>query len=377
MKRVYADYAATAPVGERVMLEVNRILSDAWGNPSSEHEAGELAKKELESARRRIAELLFCAPECLYFTSGGSESSSLGILGALSCMPDRKKLVVSSIEHHSVLNICGYLSSLGYEIVYLPCTPDGVVADDVIRAAVDENTAMLVLMHSNNETGMIQNIEYAAKIAHGNGALLFSDCVQSVGHVPLNVSTLGADIISFSGHKFGAPKGIGGLYVASGVDFSPIVFGGGQEKGKRGGTENVAYAVAMAKALELSLAENTASLLEKRDTLARGLLKIGGSCLNGSMTGRLPGNVSVSFEGIVGQTAVMLLSLEGIYVSAASACSSNSQEPSHVLTAMGYSEEKALSALRFTISCATSYDDIDYIIEKTEKVISVLRSANK
>lgn len=373
MREIYADCAATTPVYAQAINEVNRIMSQVWGNPSSDHPMGEKAKAELERARQSVAQSIDCKTNELYFTLGGSESNTWGITKGVYANPTRKKIVVSKIEHPSVLNTCKYLSLQGFSVEYIPASHDGKVLLSDIEKSVDENTALLVLMHANNETGMIQDIKEAAALAHARGALVFCDCVQSVGHIPVSFSQIGADMISFSGHKFGAPKGIGGLVVSEKVKIEPLVFGGGQEKGMRGGTENLPYACAMARALKLSLAEDRQALKNKRDALIDGLLAIDGATLNGTKENRLDSIVSVCFSGIIGQSAVMLLAQRGIYASSASACSSSSQEPSHVLLAMGYSEDLALSSVRFSISPEITYDDIDYIIEKTSETVSLLR----
>lgn len=375
-QRIYADNAATTPVSKEVLEAMMPCFTDVWGNPSSLHEDGQRAKELLDAARASIADALGCESNELYFTSCGSESNNWAIKGAAHVAKNRKKIVTSKIEHPAVLQTCGALAGEGFEIVYIDVDEKGIVNVDQLREAVDENTAVVAVMMANNEIGTLQPIREIAEIAHEKGALMFTDAVQAVGNVPVNVKELGVDMLSFSGHKIHAPKGIGGLYVRKGVRLRNLIDGGGQEKGRRGGTENMAYICGLAKAVECAV--NGLTEMDKvralRDRLMDGLLAIPHTRLNGDRNTRLPGNVNVSFEYVEGESLLLWLDMNGISASTGSACSSKSLEPSHVLLAIGVPVEQAHGSLRFSLSSENTEEEVDRIIETVKEVVEKLRA---
>ena len=376
VKRIYADNAATTPVSKEVIEAMMPCFTDTWGNPSSLHTDGQRAKEILDESRRKIASAIGCEPSELYFTSCGSESDNWAIKGAAYASKTRKKIVTSKIEHHAVLHTCEALAKEGFEIVYVGVDSNGILDMDELANAVDENTAIVAIMMANNEIGTLQPIREIARLAHERGALVFTDAVQAVGAVPVDVKQLGVDMLSFSGHKLHAPKGIGGLYIKKGVRIRNLIDGGGQEKSKRGGTENVAYICGLATAVESAVShlpemENVRRL---RNRLIDGLLAIPHSRLNGDRDVRLAGNVNISFEYVEGESLLLWLDMEGISASTGSACSSNSLEPSHVLLAIGVEVEKAHGSLRFSLSRDNTDEDVDRIIEVTKDIVAKLRA---
>ena len=362
-KRIYADNAATTPVLPEVTEAILPCFKTYWGNPSSMHQDGQAALELLDTAREKIATLLGAASaKEIYFTSCGSESDNWAIKGAAHAAKEgRRKIVTSKIEHHAVLHTCETLAKEGFEIVYIDVTPEGIVDMEKLKKAVDDKTALVAVMYANNEIGTIQPIKEIAKIAHEAGALCFTDAVQAVGAIPVNVTELGVDMLSLSGHKFGAPKGIGALYIKRGVRIANLIDGGGQESGKRGGTENLPYIVGLAKALEIAYGriDDEERVRKMRDRLIDGLLKIPYSRLNGSRENRLPGNCNVSFEFVEGESLLLWLDINGISASTGSACSSKSLEPSHVLVATGLPVEHAHGSLRFSLSHGNTDEDIE------------------
>ena len=374
---VYADNAATTPVHPEVTKEMLTAFSDAWGNPSSLHSKGREAKELLDNARARIAKVLGCLPSEIYFTSCGTESDNWAIKGAAMRMKakGRTHIVTSKIEHHAVLNTCAALEKQGFEVTYVGVDEYGVVNLEEIREAVSDKTALVAIMYANNEVGTIEPIKEIAEIAHAKGALMFTDAVQAVGNVKIDLSTLGVDMLSLSGHKIHAPKGIGALYVRKGVVISNLIDGGGQESRRRGGTENLPYILGLAKALEIadSGLADMPRVAKMRDRLIEKLLEIPYSKLNGHPTERLSGNVNIGFEFIEGESLLLWLDISGICASTGSACSSASLEASHVLLAMGVPHEKAHGSLRLSISADTTDEDIDYICEVVPSVVTRLR----
>lgn len=374
---VYADNAATTPVKREVIDAMEPCFSLTWGNPSSLHSKGREAKNILNDARARIANTLGCRENEIYFTSCGTESDNWAIKGAAYRMKQkgRTHIVTSKIEHHAVLHTCEALEKEGFTVTYVGVDSDGIVDLSELASVVNEKTALVSIMYANNEVGTIQPIKEITKIAHDAGALMFTDAVQAVGNVDINLSELDVDMLALSGHKIHAPKGIGLLYIRRGVVINNLIDGGGQENRRRGGTENLPYIVGLAKALEMAKERlvDMPRVAKMRDKLISELTKIPYSKLNGHPTVRLPGNVNIGFEFIEGESLLLLLDMEGICASTGSACSSASLEASHVLLAMGVPHEKAHGSLRLSISTDTTEEDIDYIIEKVPPIVARLR----
>lgn len=374
---VYADNAATTPVKREVIDAMAPCFSLTWGNPSSLHSKGREAKNLLNDARAHIANTLGCRENEIYFTSCGTESDNWAIKGAAYRMKQkgRTHIVTSKIEHHAVLHTCEALEKEGFSVSYVGVDSDGIVDLSELASVVNEKTALVSIMYANNEVGTIQPIKEITKIAHDAGALMFTDAVQAVGNVDINLSELGVDMLALSGHKIHAPKGIGLLYIRRGVVINNLIDGGGQESRRRGGTENLPYIVGLAKALEMAKERlpDMPRVAKMRDKLISELTKIPYSKLNGHPTVRLPGNVNIGFEFIEGESLLLLLDMEGICASTGSACSSASLEASHVLLAMGVPHEKAHGSLRLSISTDTTEEDIDYIIDKVSPIVARLR----
>jgi cysteine desulfurase len=371
---VYADNAATTPVAPEVIKEMQPYFEECWGNPSSIYRKGLEAKRAINNARERIANILGCTAKEIFFTSCGSESDNWAIKGA-AAISKKKHIITTKIEHPAVLQTVAKLEKQGYRITRLDVDEYGVVRLDQLEAALDEDTALVAIMAANNEIGTLQPIKEAARLAHQAGALMFTDAVQAMGAMPIKVDELGVDLLSFSGHKLNAPKGIGGLYIRRGVRIDRFVDGGGQESGRRGGTENVPYIMALAKAMELSqekMADN-ARLITLRDRLIAELTKIPYSRLNGHPTDRLPGNVNITFQYIEGEGMLLLLDQAGICVSTGSACSSASLEPSHVLVACGVPIEDAHGSLRISLGHQNTEEDVEYIIQTLPGIVQRLR----
>lgn len=386
---VYADNAATTSVHPRVLAEMLPYLGEFYGNPSSLYSKGQQVFTLLEGARARIAAILGCEAREIYFTGCGSEGDNWAIKGAVDAYLQKNKVstchvITTKIEHHAVLNTCKALEKKGIAVTYLDVDHDGKVdPDDVIKNLRDD-TCIVAVMYANNEIGTIEPIaEIGEKIKQYNEqnkkkVLFFTDAVQAVGHVPVDIKTLHADMLSLSGHKFRAPKGIGALYIKSGVVIKSLIDGGGQERGKRGGTENVASIMGLAKALEIAseeMKDDNARLAMLRDELIYRLTtEIPEAQLTGHPTKRLPGTASFVFKYIEGESLLLLLDAEGICASTGSACSSKSLEPSHVLLAIGLPHEIAHGSLRLTLSHETTKEDIDYIVEKVKYVVQTLRN---
>ncbi len=375
---VYADNAATTPVSREVIEAMAPCFEVSWGNPSSLHSKGREAKELLDGARERIAKVFSCLSNEIYFTSCGTEADNWAIKGAAMKMREkgRTHIVTSKIEHHAVLNTCEALEKQGFEVTYVGVDADGVVNLDEIKAAVTDKTALVAVMYANNEVGTLQPIAEICEIAHSKGALMFTDAVQAVGNVDIDLSVLKVDMLAISGHKIHAPKGIGMLYIRRGVNIANLIDGGGQERRKRAGTENLPYIVGLATALELAK-KNLAELprvAKMRDRLIDELTKIPFSKPNGHRTDRLAGNVNIGFEFIEGESLLLWLDISGICASTGSACSSASLEASHVLLAMGVPHEKAHGSLRLSISSETTDEDVDYIIATVPKIVEKLRN---
>ena len=375
---VYADNAATTPVSAEVLEAMTPAFTSVWGNPSSMHKKGREAKGLLDDARARIAKVFSCDASEIYFTSCGTESDNWAIKGAAYRMKKkgRTHIVTTAIEHHAVLHTCESLAKDGFTVTYVGVDSDGIVKLDELRAAVTDKTAVVSVMFANNEIGTIQPIREICDIAHEKGALMFTDAVQAVGNVDIDLSELPGDRLALSGHKIHAPKGIGMLFVRRGVLINNLIDGGGQEKRKRGGTENVPYILGLARALEIAKERipELDSVREKRDRLIAALEKVPYSKLNGHRTKRLAGNVNVGFEFIEGESMLLWLDIAGIAASTGSACSSASLEASHVLLACGVPHEKAHGSIRLSLSHETTDEDVDYIIETLPPIIEKLRN---
>ncbi len=382
-KFVYADNAATTSVHPVVLAKMMPLFGEVCGNPSSLHQKGREAKAYIDAARAKIGMVLGCEAKEIYFTGCGSESDNWAIKGAVQAYLDRHEvetchIITTKIEHHAVLHTCKALEKRGIEVTYLPVDENALVNPDDVVKAIKDNTALVAIMYANNEVGTVEPIkEITKRVKEVNEKILvFTDAVQAVGHLPINVKDLGVDMLAFSGHKFRAPKGVGGLYIKSGVVVKTLVEGGGQEKGKRGGTENMPGIVGMAEALYIAneeMQDDNARLAMLRDDLIRRLLEIPRSRLTGHPTKRLPGTASFTFEYIEGESLLLMLDMMGICASTGSACSSKSLEPSHVLLAMGLPHEIAHGSLRLTLSHETTQADVDYIVESVTSVVNRLR----
>ncbi len=374
---VYADNAATTPVSKEVIEAMAPCFESAWGNPSSQHSKGREAAAMLTDARERIAGVFNCTAGEIYFTSCGTESDNWAIKGAAHRMKKKGRchIVTSAIEHHAVLHTCEALEKEGFRISYVGVDENGVINLNELRELVTEETALVAIMFANNEVGTIEPIAEVCEIAHAKGALVFTDAVQAVGNIDIDLSKLPVDMLALSGHKIHAPKGIGMLFIRRGVVIDKLVDGGGQERRQRGGTENLPYIVGLAKALEIAKEKlkDLPRVRKMRDRLIDELTKIPYSKLNGHRTERLAGNVNIGFEFIEGESMLLWLDISGICASTGSACSSASLEASHVLLAMGVPHERAHGSLRLSISHDTTDEDIDYIIEKLPPIVKRLR----
>ena len=376
---VYADNAATTSVSKDVLDAMLPYFTENWGNPSTLHTKGREAAVAMEDARARIAACIGADSKEIFFTSCGSEADNWAIKGAALAGRAKGKthIITSAIEHHAALHACKALEKDGFTVTYLPVDSEGVVSLDALREAINEKTALVAVMMANNEIGTIEPIKKIAEIAHANGALMFTDAVQAVGNIPVNVKELGVDMLALSGHKIHAPKGIGALYVKKGIRINNLIDGGGQERGKRGGTENVPYIIGLATAIENAVAklDEMKEVAVLRDMLIdRILSEIPHTTLNGPRGDkRLPGNVNIGFEYIEGESMLLMLDFVGIAASTGSACSSASLDPSHVLLSIGVPHERAHGSLRLSISNETTKEDVEYILEKLPPIIQRLR----
>ena len=378
MERVYYfDNNATTKVSEEVKSEMDRFFSEFYGNPSSMHYFGGQVQKYLDQARQKVSDLLGCLPEEIIFTSCGTESDSTAIYSAIRSNPNKRHIVTTSVEHPAVLNLCKFLETQGYRVTYLSVDENGMIDLDELRRSITNDTAIVSIMWANNETGVIYPVEKAAEIAKERGVIFHTDAVQAVGKIPINLRKTQIDMLSLSGHKIHAPKGIGVLYVKKGTKFVPFLIGGHQERGRRAGTENVPYIVGLGKACELALKnmekENT-YVKALRDRLEKKILeKISNVRINGVNSPRTPNTTSISFAYVEGESILLMLSEKGICASTGSACSSGSLEPSHVLMAMKIPFVYAHGTVRFSLSIYNTEEEVDYVVEETKKVIDRLR----
>ena len=376
---IYADNAATTKMSPKAIQTMTALLKEAWGNPSSLYSQGQRAREILEKARGDIAAVLGAEPREIIFTSGGSEADNQAILSAAALGRKKGKLhiVSTAFEHHAVLHTLDKLRKEGFEVTLLDVHENGIVRPEEVEAALRGDTCLVTIMFANNEIGTIQPIREIGAICRKNGVLFHTDAVQAVGHLPIDVRADNIDLLSASAHKFHGPKGVGFLYARKGVPVSSLIEGGAQERGKRAGTENVPGIAAMAEALGEAygqMAENAAHLTEMRDRLIRGLYEIPHAALNGDPVRRLPGNVSFCFEGIEGESLLLLLDDRGIQASSGSACTSGSLDPSHVLLAIGRVHDVAHGSLRLTLGEEITEAEVDEIIQSVKEVVAYLRS---
>ncbi len=379
MKRIYFDYASTTPVDQGIIKAMEPYFFERFGNPSSSHAFGRQAQKALEESRETLARLIGANSEEIIFNSGATEGNNHAILGiARSFKNQGRHILCSSVEHHSVLESMAYLEKEGFKVTYLPVDETGLVDPQAVKKAVTKETILIVVMHASNEIGTIQPIVQIGRIAKEYKIPFLVDAVQAVGHIPVDVNELGADLLSLSAHKFYGPKGIGALYARKGIKISSFLLGGDQEKSRRASTQNVAGAVGLAKAVELCQTRmNEEMIIQKgfRDRLFEEIPKrIPGVRGNGHWIQRLPNNAHFSFEKISGEALLMSLDMIGIAASMGSACTSGAMEPSHVLRAIGLSDELALGSLRITLGRWTTQEEIDYLLEKLPGIVASLRS---
>ena len=378
--RIYADNAATTKMSKAAIEAMLPCLDENYGNPSSLHTVGQRAAESLLSARERIAACLGCTAREITFTSGGSEADNQALVSAAhwGLRKGKKHIVSTAFEHHAVLHTLDALKKQGFEVTLLDVHENGLVTAQQVREAIRPDTCLVSVMFANNEVGTIQPIAEIGAVCRELGVPFHTDAVQAVGHVPVNVVEQNIDMLSLSAHKFHGPKGIGVLYVRKGtVPLENLIYGGAQERGKRAGTENIPAIMGMAAALEEAYAhmpENAARMTAVRDRLIEGLLKIPHTILNGDATQRLPGNVNVCFEGIEGESLLLLLDDKGVCASSGSACTSGSLDPSHVLLALGRPHEIAHGSLRLSISEENTLEDADYIVQAVTEVVTYLRN---
>jgi cysteine desulfurase len=377
MKEIYLDNNATTKVDERVFEEMRPYFCELYGNPSSMHFFGGQVQKKVDEARARVASLLGAQPDEIVFTACGTESDNAAIRSALEIFPEKRHVITSRVEHPAVLTQCRNLTKRGYRVTELNVDGEGRLDLKELAAAVDDDTAIVSLMYANNETGVVFPIEEAARIVKSKGALFHTDAVQAVGKIPLNMAESSIDMLSLSGHKLHAPKGVGVLYVRRGTPFRPMLVGGHQERGRRAGTENTGSIIAMGKACEvaqLHMDEESGRVREMRDRLERELTAlIPNTRINGGGAERLPNTLSIAMEFVEGEGILLLLSEKGICASSGSACTSGSLEPSHVLRAMGVPFTCAHGSIRFSLSRFTTDAEIDAVIKELPPIIKRLR----
>ena len=363
--KIYMDHAATTPVRKEVLEAMLPYFTEYYGNASGIYGIAKESKRAMEKAREQVAAAINAQPSEIYFTAGGSESDNMALRGVAEALKDKgNHIITTKIEHHAILHTCEYLEKHGFRVTYLDVDADGKVRLEDLEAAICPETILISVMFANNEIGTIEPIAEIGKLAHEKGIYFHTDAVQAMGHVPIDVEEMHIDLLSISGHKLGAPKGIGAIYIRKGVRITPLIFGGAQEKKMRAGTENIPGIVGMGKAVELAAAE----LPETRATLEKMRDK-----LNGHPTDRLPGNCNISFEFIEGESMLLLLDALGVAASSGSACTSGSLDPSHVLLAIGLPHEKAHGSLRLTLDTDNTEEEIDFILEKLPQIVARLR----
>ena len=378
MTTVYADNAATTQMSRTAIEAMLPYMETIYGNPSSLHSVGQQAAEALQSARERVAKCLNASPREIYFTSGGSEADNQAILSAarLGERKGKKHIISTAFEHHAVLHTLKKLEKEGFEVELLPVGPTGTVTAQQVKDAIRADTCLVTVMYANNEIGSILPVAEIGRVCREAGVLFHTDAVQAAGHIPIDVKAQSIDMLSLSAHKFHGPKGIGLLYARQGVPLTSLIEGGAQERGKRAGTENIPAIMGMAAALEEACAhidENAEKVSALRDRLIAGLSNIPHSALNGDPVNRLPGNVSFCFEGIEGESLLLLLDAKGICASSGSACTSGSLDPSHVLLAIGRPHEVAHGSLRLSLCEWNTDEDVDRILAAVPEVVAYLR----
>lgn len=375
---IYADNAATTAMSEAAINTMTSLIRDTYGNPSSLYEFGQKAKEVLEQAREDIAKTIGADPKEILFTSGGSEADNQAIISAakLGAAKGKKHIISSAFEHHAVLHTLNKLAKEGYEITLLDVHENGIIKPEEVAAAIREDTALVTIMYANNEIGTIQDIKGIGAVCREKGVIFHTDAVQAIGHLHIDVNEENIDMLSASAHKFHGPKGVGFLYAKKGIRLTNLIEGGAQEKGRRAGTENVPGIAAMATALKESVEnidKNTERLTSVRNKIIAGLKEIPHSAINGDEESRLPGNINFCFEGIEGESLLLLLDDKGIAASSGSACTSGSLDPSHVLLAIGRVHDVAHGSLRLSIGENITDEEADYIIKSVKEVVEYLR----
>ena len=378
MPRIYADNAATTKISQTAMKAMISAMENSYGNPSSIHQIGMAANDALQTARELIARCLGCMPKEIFFTSGGTESDNQAIMSAamLGAKQNKRHIISTAFEHHAVLHTLRRLKEQGFEIQLLDVGAEGNITAAQVEEAIRPDTCLVTVMFANNEIGSVLPIAEIGEACRAHGVLFHTDAVQAAGHIPVNVKKQNIDMLSLSAHKFHGPRGIGALYVKRGIELTSLMEGGGQERGKRPGTENLPAIMGMAAALkeECTLMEqNEAKVIAMRDRLIQGLSQIPYSILNGSREKRLPGNVNFCFEGVSGESLLLLLDSRGICASSGSACASGALDPSHVLLSLGLAPEIAQGSLRISLDISNTEEEIDYMLEVIPQVVEQLR----
>lgn len=378
MPRIYADNAATTKISQTAMKAMISAMENSYGNPSSIHQIGMAANDALQTAREQIARCLGCMPKEIFFTSGGTESDNQAIVSAamLGAKKNKRHIISTAFEHHAVLHTLRRLKEQGFEIQLLDVGAEGNITAAQVEEAIRPDTCLVTVMFANNEIGSILPIAEIGEVCRAHGVLFHTDAVQAAGHIPVNVKKQNIDMLSLSAHKFHGPRGIGALYVKRGIELTSLMEGGGQERGKRPGTENLPAIMGMAAALkeECTLMEqNEAKVIAMRDRLIQGLSQIPYSILNGSREKRLPGNVNFCFEGVSGESLLLLLDSRGICASSGSACASGALDPSPVLLSLGLAPEIAQGSLRISLDISNTEEEIDYMLEVIPQVVEQLR----
>ena len=376
--KIYMDNAATTPVRDEVLEAILPYFKEFYGNASSVYSIAKESKKAMETARAQVAAAIGAKPEEIYFTAGGSESDNMALRGVAEAYAEKgNHIITTKIEHHAILHTAEYLEKNGVEVTYLNVDKYGRISLKELEDAIRPETILISVMFANNEIGSIQPVEEIGRIAREHGVLFHTDAVQAVGHVPIDVDKMNIDLLSMSGHKLGAPKGIGAIYIRKGTRVAPLIFGGAQEKKQRAGTENIPGIVGLGKAAELAVAEMedmTGKLIYLREKLVHGILKaVPHSRLNGHPIERLPGNCNISFSYIEGESLLLLLDALGVAASSGSACTSGSLDPSHVLMAIGLEHETAHGSLRLTLDRQNTEEEVDFILEKLPPIVQRLR----